>query len=51
MLAPEQIDQNAETFKQQAFKVLDPERTEVRFNGEWLAMEMEESHRSSRALG
>ena len=41
VLRPEQIDANAETFKQQAFRVLDPERTEVRFNGEWLDMEME----------
>jgi tyrosyl-tRNA synthetase len=48
VLAPEEIDQNAETFKQQAFKVLDPERTEVRFNGEWLAMEMEELFRLAR---
>src|SRR4029079_7014393 len=35
VLAPEQIDANAETFKEQAFRILDPERTEVRFNGEW----------------
>jgi tyrosyl-tRNA synthetase len=48
VLAPEEIDQNAETFKQQAFKVLDPDRTEVRFNGEWLAMEMEELFRLAR---
>ena len=27
---------NAETYKTQAFKVLDPDRTEVRFNSEWL---------------
>jgi len=26
---------NAETYKQQVFKVLDPEKTEVRFNSEW----------------
>jgi tyrosyl-tRNA synthetase len=48
VLAPAEIDSNAETFKQQAFKVLDPERTEVRFNGEWLAMEMEELFRLAR---
>jgi tyrosyl-tRNA synthetase len=48
VLAPAEIDQNAETFKQQAFKVLDPDRTEVRFNGEWLAMEMEELFRLAR---
>ena len=48
VLAPEEIDRNAETFKQQAFSVLDPDRTEVRFNGEWLAMEMEELFRLAR---
>jgi tyrosyl-tRNA synthetase len=48
VLAPEEIDRNAETFKQQAFRVLDPDRTEVRFNGEWLAMEMEQLFRLAR---
>jgi tyrosyl-tRNA synthetase len=38
MLAPEQIDANAHTFQEQAFKVLDPARTEVRRNSEWLDM-------------
>ena len=32
----EEIDQNAETYKTQVFKILDPEKTEVRFNSEWL---------------
>jgi tyrosyl-tRNA synthetase len=32
-----EIDQNAETYKTQVFKILDPEKTEVRFNSEWLA--------------
>jgi tyrosyl-tRNA synthetase len=32
----EEILENAETYKAQVFKVLLPERTEVRFNGEWL---------------
>jgi tyrosyl-tRNA synthetase len=32
----EQIDENAETYKTQVFKILDPEKTEVRFNSEWL---------------
>jgi tyrosyl-tRNA synthetase len=32
----EEIDANAETYKAQVFKILDPERTEVRFNSEWL---------------
>jgi tyrosyl-tRNA synthetase len=48
MLAPEEIDRNAKTFEQQAYKVLDPDRTEVRRNGEWLAMEMEELFRLAR---
>jgi tyrosyl-tRNA synthetase len=45
---PEEIDRNAETYKQQAFKVLDPERTEVRRNGEWLDMPMEDLFRLAR---
>jgi len=36
-LTREQIDENAETYKQQIFKLLDPERTEIRFNREWFA--------------
>jgi tyrosyl-tRNA synthetase len=35
-LTAEQIAENAETYKRQCFKVLDPERTEIRFNSEWL---------------
>jgi tyrosyl-tRNA synthetase len=42
VLSGEQIDANAETFQRQAFKLLDADRTEVRRNGEWLAMAMEE---------
>jgi len=34
-LTEEQIATNADTYKTQVFKVLDPERTEVRFNSEW----------------
>jgi tyrosyl-tRNA synthetase len=30
------ILRNAETYKEQVFKILDPKRTEVRFNAEWL---------------
>jgi tyrosyl-tRNA synthetase len=36
-LSREEIEQNAETYKQQAFKILDPDSTEVRFNSEWLS--------------
>jgi tyrosyl-tRNA synthetase len=32
----EAIDQNAETYKTQVFKILDPAKTEVRFNSQWL---------------
>lgn len=32
----EEIDKNAETYKSQVFKILDPEKTEVRFNSEWM---------------
>ncbi len=35
-LSPEEIALNAETYKSQAFKILDPDKTEVRFNSEWL---------------
>jgi tyrosyl-tRNA synthetase len=36
VLPDEVIDANAKEFAQQAFLVLDPDRTEIRFNGEWL---------------
>lgn len=36
-LTREQLQANAQTYIQQAFKILDPERTEVRYNGEWLS--------------
>src|ERR1700744_4410564 len=35
-LTPEEIAANAETYKEQVFKILDPEKTEVRYNSEWL---------------
>ena len=35
-LTREQIDLNAETYKQQVFKILDEQATEVRYNSEWL---------------
>ncbi|NLT22068.1 MAG: tyrosine--tRNA ligase [Syntrophorhabdus sp.] len=34
-LTKEEIMVNAETYKKQVFKILDPERTEVRYNSEW----------------
>jgi tyrosyl-tRNA synthetase len=36
MLTREQVMANAETYKNQAFKILDPGRTEIVFNSEWL---------------
>ena len=35
-LSREQIEQNADTYRAQAFKILDRELTEVRFNSEWM---------------
>src|ERR1700677_1220404 len=35
-LTREEIDRNAETYKAQIFKILDPALTEVRYNSEWL---------------
>ncbi len=35
-LTREQIAENAETYKQQVFRILDAEKTEVRYNSEWL---------------
>ena len=36
-MSPEAVAQNAQTYKQQVFKILDPEKTEVVFNSQWLA--------------
>src|ERR1051326_1370445 len=35
-LTREQIEQNALTYQKQVFKILDPVKTEIRFNSEWL---------------
>jgi tyrosyl-tRNA synthetase len=35
-LTPEEIERNAETYKEQVFKILDPEKTEVVFNSTWM---------------
>lgn len=37
ILTPEKVAENAQTYKEQAFKILDPKKTEVRHNSEWLA--------------
>ncbi len=36
MLTPEEVRENAKTYAEQAFKVLDPKKTKLRYNGEWL---------------
>jgi tyrosyl-tRNA synthetase len=36
-LTPEQVQQNAETYAEQAFRILDRNQTEVRYNAEWLS--------------
>jgi tyrosyl-tRNA synthetase len=48
VLSGEQIDANATTFQQQALTVLDAERLEVRRNGEWLDMPIEDLFRLVR---
>jgi tyrosyl-tRNA synthetase len=35
-LSREEIDANAKTYQDQMFKLLDPDKTELRFNGEWM---------------
>ena len=36
VLTQDQLDKNAETYKEQVFKILDPDKTEIRFNSEWM---------------
>lgn len=35
-LTKEELLRNAETYKEQVFKILDPDKTEIRFNSEWM---------------
>jgi tyrosyl-tRNA synthetase len=37
MLSRDEIEANLETYREQVFRILDPERTEIRRNSEWLA--------------
>ncbi len=37
ILTEEQVAHNAQTYAEQAFRVLDPKKTKVRYNGEWLS--------------
>jgi tyrosyl-tRNA synthetase len=48
LLSAEEIEGNAATFQDQAFKILDPGRTEVRRNSEWLDMGTDELFRLLR---
>src|SRR5438477_4653310 len=48
VLAAEKIEENARTFQDQAFTVLDRDRIEVRNNSEWLEMRMDELFRLAR---
>lgn len=36
-LTKEAVIENAKTYQEQVFKILDPEKTEVKFNSEWMA--------------
>ncbi len=36
LLSKEEVLENAKTYKKQVFKILDPDKTEVRFNSEWM---------------
>ena len=36
VLTEDQLNKNAETYKKQVFKILDPDKTEIRFNSEWM---------------
>ena len=37
ILTEQQVTENARTYSEQAFRVLDPQKTKIRFNGEWLS--------------
>ncbi len=36
-LTPEQVEKNAQTYAEQAFRILDKEKTKIRYNAEWLS--------------
>jgi tyrosyl-tRNA synthetase len=37
ILTEQQVAENAKTYSEQAFRILDPHKTKVRYNGEWLS--------------
>ncbi|MGD9697067.1 MAG: tyrosine--tRNA ligase [Thermoleophilia bacterium] len=46
MLSADEIERNAASYREQAFRVIDPQRTEIRSNGEWFgAMGLEQVFR------
>ena len=51
VLADAELDENAQRFREQVVRVLDPERTEFRFNGDWLGpLTFAETVRLTRTL-
>ncbi len=51
VLAGEVLDANAKEFEQQAYRIIDPDKTTVRFNGEWLGkLTYEETVRLCRTM-
>jgi len=51
ILSDEEIDRNAKAYFEQAKQIIDPDRTEVRFNGEWLGkLDFAEVVRLTRAI-
>lgn len=36
-LTPEEVEENARTYAEQAFRILDPKKTTIRYNAEWLS--------------
>lgn len=37
ILSPQKIKENARTYEEQAFRILDPKKTKIRYNSEWLS--------------
>jgi tyrosyl-tRNA synthetase len=51
IISPEEIDRMAARFFESAYTIIDPERTEVRYNGEWLSkLDFEGVLRLSRTM-
>jgi tyrosyl-tRNA synthetase len=50
VLSAQEIEANARTYQEQAFKLLDPGRAEVRFNSEWLQMSTEKLFELARTV-